>query len=121
MEPFFEYAGRRFYQQVVHAPADFQPAFGGAPYPCLLWTHERPLPEDARQLVAAQLVATDCRYAVCAGVACEVLHDAVDDAFIEPYFVPSPTPIERPAVMTTWHTDEDYDEVAAFFVLNTNF
>jgi hypothetical protein len=84
-----------------------------------IWdTRDRRSPHELTALSGA-LVASGVRYAVCGGVDCKTWHDAVDLAFIqldlhgEEY--------DSRFVMTSWHTDEPVDDVAFFFVLNTNF
>ena len=55
------------------------------------------------------MVATNCGYAVCAGIECERWHAAVDQGALE----------AGRFLMTTWHEDEGNDDVTHLFVRNT--
>jgi hypothetical protein len=63
-------------------------------------------------------IACGIRYAVCGGVECERWHDAIDQAFIELDL--EGEAYETRFVTTSWHTDEPPEEVAFFFIHNTN-
>jgi hypothetical protein len=121
MNLIFVQAGRRFFRQAIVRADDFGNPFDGRPYPCLVWTHGAPLPPDERWELAQRLVTSQCRYAVCGGTECEAIHDDVDSAYIGPFLEDGAEDLQRPHVMTTWHAGEPHDEVAFFFVLNTNF
>ena len=94
--------------------------FGGEPFPCLLW-HRGGFTRDAKRDLAHALIHGGCRYAVCAGVECEAWHDAFDAAFLEEHEGQSEDESDRDFMMTTWHERDTIDDVAFFFVLNTNF
>jgi hypothetical protein len=119
LELIHEQDGREYWLQVLGATADFQPPFAGAPYPVLLWdtAGDRSL-EDLATLAAA-LIDSGVRNAVCGGRECERWHDALDTAFLAQGL--SGEEYESRFVMTSWHTDESPDDVAFFFVWNTNF
>ena len=99
----------------------FVPSFAGTPFPCLIWDHEGRATNAERSAVARALLEAGCRYAVCGGKHCEDWHDAVDAEF-ETLHLEDPDEVEGEAlVMTTWHEGESPDEVAFFFVYNTDF
>ena len=58
------------------------------------------------------LVASGCRYMLAWGQECEAWHDAVDDANLEAFDYEE-VPEDR-VVMTTWHEDDDMEEVFWF-------
>lgn len=62
--------------------------------------------------VARWLVASGCRYLLAWGRECESWHDAFDDAADEAHGYDEIAPEQ--AVMSTWHEDEDLDEVFWF-------
>jgi len=91
--------------------------FQGKPYPCLIWNHEDAPPSSD---LARTLIKSGCRYAVCGGFASGALEAVVDQAFLSE-FGTDETTWGRNFVMTTAHANESPDDVAHFFVLNTNF
>jgi hypothetical protein len=62
-----------------------------------------------------------CRYAICAGENCEAWHHAIDSHFVQQHLNDPDEVWQAVHVMTTSHAGETPDEVAFFFVLNTNF
>lgn len=62
--------------------------------------------------VARWLVAGGCRYLLAWGNDCETWHDAVDDASDEALDYEDPLPEQQ--LISTWHEDEDLDEVFWF-------
>lgn len=62
--------------------------------------------------VARWLVASGCRFMLAWGKECESWHDAVDDARDEAFDYDDIPPEEF--VMTTWHEDEELEEVFWF-------
>jgi hypothetical protein len=121
MTPFFVQGGRRFFCQTIIRPVDFVVPFGGETYPCLLWVHTPSFAPEDRYVLADLVTESGCRYAVCAGNECEALHDDIDSAYIQPFTQQDPEAEDRALMMTTWHEGESPDEVAEFFVWNTNF
>ena len=118
MEVLAEVAGRTYGSVAVSAPADFTSPFN-APFACLIWEHGAASTEDERAAFADRLLAAGCSYAVCGGANCEAWHDAVDEAVVARMVADG---ADEPAhVMTTWHDGEGPDDVASFFVLNTDF
>jgi hypothetical protein len=72
--------------------------------------------EDVDELwmfdTARWLVASGVRYALAWGRDCEAWHDAIDDAHLEAFDY-GEVPDDR-LVMTTWHEDEDLEDVFWF-------
>jgi hypothetical protein len=72
--------------------------------------------EEADELWQAEisrwLVASGCRYLMAWGKDCEAWHDMVDDAALEAFDYED-VPDEH-AVISTWHEDEDREEVFWF-------
>ena len=93
----------------------------GVFFPCLIWDHDGCSSAHVRSAVARALLEAGCRYVVCGGRDCEAWHDAVDWEFVSAH-LDDPTVVTDAAhVMTSWHNGETPDDVAFFFVLNTNF
>jgi hypothetical protein len=105
----------------IDDPGDFVSPFPGTLFPCMIWDHEGCFTEAQRALVAKGLLQAGCRYVVCGGQNCEAWHDAVDIEFVRQHVDDSDEARETVHVMTSWHADEGPDDVAFFFVLNTNF
>ena len=114
-----EHPPRSYWLQVLAETADFEPPFGGMPYPCLIWETRGGRSADDRLDLSRRLVASGIRYAVCGGVECEAWHHAVDEAYIELGLEGKDA--DDKFVMTSLHPDDPVDEVAFFFVGNTNF
>jgi len=74
-----------------------------------------------KQAFASQLISSGCRYAVCAGIDCSAWHDAFDLAWVQQHLNDSEEKKDAEHVMTTWHEGDSIDDVAFFFVYNTNF
>ena|SRR2546425_2551064 len=109
--------GKRFLFRSVGLDAEFASPFAGADFVCLLWANVRGVDDLERSHLAKALIATGCRYAVCAGHDCTAWHDAVDAAFLAQGL--SEEEQERRFVMTTWHDKDSDDDVVFFFVWNT--
>jgi hypothetical protein len=62
--------------------------------------------------VARWLVASGCRFMLAWGKECESWHDAIDDAADEAFDYDDVPPEQT--VMSTWHDDEDLEEVFWF-------
>ena len=119
MDLIVENPPRSYWLQVLTEPADFELPFGGIPYPCLIWDTRANRSAGERLRLSRTLVASGVRYAVCGGFECEAWHDAVDEAYIELGLEGKEA--NEKFVMTSLHPDDSIDEVAFFFVGNTNF
>jgi hypothetical protein len=121
MEVLAEKDGKIFSTATLHRPDAFMSPFAGVLFPCLIWDHEGHFRELARSATARALLEAGCRYAVCAGKNCEAWHDAVDMEFVKAHLHDPDGILESVHVMTSCHHEETPDDVAFFFVLNTNF
>jgi hypothetical protein len=109
---------RTFLLRVMAPDEDLGDPFDGELYPALVWD-TRPASEAQKRRMARSLIASGCRYVVCGGVESEAWEHAADRAYTE-QDLPEPVPDEL-FVMTTSHRGEEVDDVAFFFVHNTNF
>jgi hypothetical protein len=105
----------------IEGPRGFASPFRDVLFPCLIWDHDGHFTDSERSAVARALLEAGCRYAVCGGESCEAWHDAVDREFIQLHLDDPDEVCEAAHVMTTWHDGESPEDVAFFFVLNTNF
>ena len=121
MDLLVETEGKVYRAIAIDGPRGFASPFPDALFPCLIWDHDGHFTEAQRSAVARALLKGGCRYAVCGGQSCEAWHDAVDTAFVEQHLDDPEELREAVHVMTTWHAGESPDDVAFFFVRNTNF
>lgn len=113
--------GKIYARATIDGPDAFASPFSGALFPCLVWDHDGRFTDAGRSAIAKALLEAGCRYAVCGGQNCEAWHDAIDAVFVEAH-IEDPDDVQDTAfVMTSWHDGESPDDVAFFFVLNTNF
>ena len=104
---------------VISRPYSFATPFEGSDYALLLVINDTNISEEEQSNLSDKLVATGCRYAVCTGHECSSWDDSIDYAFI---FTDSNfNPPDEKFVMTTWHTDEEIEDVINFFRWGTNF
>ncbi|HAK96020.1 MAG TPA: hypothetical protein DCM87_13770 [Planctomycetes bacterium] len=116
-----EIHGRTYSASTVADPGAIADPLPGGPFPCLLWDHDGRSPAPLRSAVARALLEAGCRYVVCGGHNCEAWHDAIDWEFVNAH-IDDPTGVTDAAhVMTSWHDGQTPDDVAFFFVRNTNF
>jgi hypothetical protein len=121
MDVLAENEGKIYRAIAIDAPEDFASPFPGALFPCLIWDYDGYFTNTQREVVARALLEAGCRYVVCGGERCEAWHDAVDSAFVQQH-LDDPEDVRAAVhVMTTWHDGESPDDVAFFFVFNTNF
>jgi len=113
--------GKVFAQTGIDGPDAFVSPFEGELFPCLIWDHDGCVDAAGRSAIARKLLESGCRYAVCGGQNCEAWHDAIDIEYVEMDLERFDAPEDIPFVMTTWHDAESPDDVAFFFVQNTNF
>ena len=116
-----EIEGKIYGAIATHGPEGFASPFPDTLFPCLIWDHDGHFTDARRSTVARALLKSGCRYAVCGGQSCEVWHDAVDTEFLQQHLDDPEELRETVHVMTTWHVGESPDDVALFFVLNTNY
>ena len=121
MDILAENDGKIFARSRIERPENVASPFSGELFPCLIWAHDGLFTAAGRTAVAKGLLEAGCRYAVCGGQNCEEWHDTVDEAFVEAHVDEPESRQDAAFVMTTWHPGETPDDVAFFFVLNTNF
>ena len=112
---------RVYARATIDRPEAFASPFSGDLFPCLIWDHDGRFTGPKRTAVAERLRQAGCRYTVCGGQNCEAWHDAVDAVFVEAHFGEPEHVRDTAFVMTSSHEGESPDDVAFFFVLNTNF
>jgi hypothetical protein len=81
-----------------------------------IMSNDATLSGDERDAIAMDLVRAGCRYAVCSGPDGTLWDDAVDAASLKVSCLQRKEP-----VMTTWHDDETFEEIAEFFACHTSF
>jgi hypothetical protein len=95
--------------------------FQDTAFACLIWDHDGRSSDAVRSAAAKSLLEAGCRYAVCAGINSEAWHDTVDAEGVMAQLHGGGDARKPTLVMTTWHDGEQPDDVAHFFVLNTDF
>ena len=116
-----EKKGKIYATVTIDAPSDFVSPFPGILFPCMVWDHAGRFTDAQRTQVARQLIQAGCRHAVCGGQNCDAWHIAVDLEFVRLHVDDPDEARDAVHVMTTSHADESPDELAFFFVWNTNF
>ena len=121
MDVLAEHEGKIFAVLAIDAPGELISPFSGDMFPCLIWDHDGRFTGAQRSETASRLLLAGCRYAVCGGRNCAAWHDAFDEEFLAQHVDGSHEARDAAHVMTTLHDDETPDDVAFFFVMNTNF
>ncbi|MDP3208910.1 MAG: hypothetical protein Q8M65_07160 [Rhodoglobus sp.] len=121
MRVLVEQGGKTYVAMAVDAAGDFVSPFPGTLFPCMIWDHDGRFTEAQRTEVARQLLQAGCRYAVCGGQNCDAWHASVDVEFVRQRVDDPDEAFDDVHVMTTSHAYESPDDVAFFFVSNTNF
>jgi hypothetical protein len=121
MNVLIENEGKIYGALVIDRPSDFENPFPGTLFPCMIWDHNGRFRNAQRAAVANALLQAGCRYAVCGGQDCDAWHIAVDMEFVQQHAGDPDEVREAVHVMTTSHPEENPDDVAFFFVMNTNF
>jgi hypothetical protein len=91
----------------------------GKNFVCALFVADPSISDAERMDLSRQVVATGCRYAVCAGLNCSEWDSSIDLAYLETYAELDPP--DATFVMTTWHKDESVADVLEFALMNTDF
>lgn len=100
-------------------PSDFASPFPGEEYVVLLVVNRRDISSDEQIQLSDKIVQTRCRYAVCFGHECSSWDDSIDMSYIETHS--DFTPRDEDFVMTTWHENEEIEDVVEYFRWNTVF
>lgn len=109
----------RVFVSTLARPYTFQSPVPGMEYAAWILSSDRTQTAAERDRIAADLVGSGCRYAVCSGFESSKWDDAVDLAFLGT--APEFNPPDEKFVMTSWHDQDSLRDVARFFVLNTSF
>ena len=103
----------------IKKPYKFISPFDGDAFVCILFNNDPSILNEEQNSISDELIAVNCRYAVCAGINCESLHDAIDWAYI--FSSKNFSPSTETMVMTTWHENESIDDIIYFGLNCTNF
>lgn len=103
----------------MNKPYNFVSPFDGEAFVCIIFNNDPIISNDEQNKISDNLIASNCRYAVCAGHDCSSWDDSIDWAYIstdENYDPPDET-----FVMPTWHDDETVNDIMFFGLNNSNF
>lgn len=103
---------------LIKRPYSFTSPFKGAGFVALIYAVDENVTNEEQEALSEQIVASGCRYAVCAGRHCESWHDSMDTAAIKHT---GGEAADENLVMTTWHDHELLGEVISFLLSNTSF
>ncbi len=113
--------GRRVFYLRVLAPGEgIDAPFGGDPYPALTWATV-PTTDEQKASLCTDLIASGCRYVVCAGEECEAWEETADEVIIARERLQGEEVPDAEFVMTVSRTDETMDDVGFYFVRCTRF
>ena len=107
-----------WFEEILY-PADFTSPFHDEEYVVLLVINRTDISRDEQIQLSDKIVGTRCRYAVCFGYECSSWDDSIDMAHIETH--PDFDPPDEEFVMTTWHENEEIEDVVEYFRWNTVF
>ena len=110
---------KQLFVSTLARPYAFQSPVPGNEFAAWILSSDRTQTEAERDKIAAELVDSGCRDAVCSGFESSKWDDAVDLAFLDTS--PELSPADDKFVMTSSHDEESLRDVAEFFVLNTSF
>ncbi len=105
------------YKQIAK-PYEFSSPFTKGECAVLFYIADTDTSPQQQADVSDALLAQGCRYAVCAGYDCEKWHDAIDSAYLKRN---DGKPSDTNFVMTTWHENENLEDIVFFFLNNTQF
>jgi len=102
----------------IQRPYSFASPFKEAEFAALIYAAAQNIAREEQEALSDQIVASGCRYAVCAGHNCESWHDSIDLADVKRN---GGEVRDNNIVMTTWHDDESLEDIVFFFLNNTSF
>ncbi len=109
---------KQIWFQEVSRPYQLDPPFPGELYVCILFVNDETISAEEQQTLSAQIISSDCRYAVCAGHKCSTWDDSIDMAsLVAEDFENS----DEAFVMTTWHENDSVKDVMFYGLMNTMF
>jgi hypothetical protein len=102
----------------IKRPYSFASPFIQGEFVALIYAADENISDEERDALSRQIVASGCRYAVCAGYKGSSWDDSIDMADIERN---GDEVHDENLVMTTWHDDESLEDIVFFFLNNTGF
>ena len=100
-------------------PYVFEPPFPDELYVCLLFIHDTTVTPEEQRALSEQIVASGCRFAVCAGYRCSTWDDSIDLAYLATDATFEPP--DETFVMTTWHENDSLDDIVLYGLAFTSF
>jgi hypothetical protein len=102
----------------IKRPYSFTSPFMEKEFVALIYAADENISDEERDALSGQIVASGCRYAVCAGHRGSSWDESIDMADI----LRSGVEVrDENLVMTTWHDDESLEDIVFFFLNNTGF
>jgi hypothetical protein len=83
----------------------------------LIYAADEFITDEERTSLSDQIVASGCRYAVCAGSKSSSWEDSIDIAYEDSI----DDALDENVVMTTSHDNESLEDIVFFFLLNKKF
>jgi hypothetical protein len=102
----------------IERPYIFSSPFKKAPFAALIYIDDDHISDGEQNNLSDQIVASGCRYAVCAGHNSSSWDDSIDMADIKRN---NGEVIDDNLVMTTWHENEPLEDIVFHFLKNTSF
>lgn len=107
--------GREFWTAARNDARALLPRIVAHPFACLVTAaSDEEAKSEAMTSLFESLLASGCRYFVCAGASCARLHDIIDETFVgdstTSFFA------RGAEIMTTWHSEESPEDLAFFFL-----
>lgn len=102
----------------IQRPFSFSSPFRGDEFAALIYVIDANVSNEEQKTLSDQIVASGCRYAVCAGHKCSTWDDSIDMAHVMRNLG---NVTEDNLVMTTWHEDEPLEDIVELFLNYTSF
>ena len=103
----------------LQKPYNFLSPFEAHEFVAWVVAEDVELDREEMYQISLSLVKAGCRFAVCSGIECSIWDDAIDYAAMEVF--PDTEHDEGTLVMTSWHENETFDEIAHFMTHCTSF
>ncbi|MEC7120178.1 MAG: hypothetical protein VXW65_09795 [Pseudomonadota bacterium] len=100
---------REVWFAAMDAADDFYSPFDERPYVLLLINHDSGLSDADRLRWSTEIVSSNCRYAICAGIDGSIWDDTLDWAFVDTHIETTDE-----MLLTTWHDEEPFEDVLRF-------
>ena len=102
----------------IQRPFSFSSPFRGEEFATLIYVVDIAISDEEQKTLSDQIVASGCRYAVCAGHKCSTWDDSIDMAHV---MCNLDNVTDDNLVMTTWHEDEPLEDIVDLFLNYTTF